>query len=308
MQKLAALKLDIIDYRSWHPRGINTTLVNEIYAKDILRLTKKGEAQELLEERINEVQQMLEKAIGQPETSKVKVQRWYPGVVEEIVESVHDKTKHKKSFSLEQRLVSEAAGEMDRRQSMQVAATQEKTVDEILSGMQTSSTVPAGGDTATPTVVASKPTRRRRQKMRSTPVVGGGLFGESSREEKEEVEEVNKKEGSVATIKKWKPDFAFGMRGHRAEIVVDGESFDVRLNSETLKALRTGFSGDFLDRRGMSIDNVSLSSGDVTNMLQGYVRSAVPMTQITEEEDSETSSAQGNSTHGKSTEKDMPPV
>jgi Kef-type K+ transport system membrane component KefB len=306
MQKLAALKLDIIDYRSWHPRGINTTLVNEIYAKDVLLLTKKGGAQELLEERIAEVQAVLEKAIGQPETSKVKVQRWYPGVVEEIVESVHDKTKHKKSFSLEQRLVSEAAGEMDRRQSMQVAATHEKTVEEILSGMQTSPTVPAGGDTAPTVVAVGKPTRRRRQKMRSTPVVGGGLFGESNREEKEEVEEVNKKEGSVSTIKKWKPDFDFGMRGHRAEIVVNGESFDVRLNTDTLKALRTGFSGDFLDSRGMSIDNVSLSSGDVTNMLQGYVRSALPMTQITEEEDSETSSAQGN--NGKSTDKDMPPV
>ena len=36
MGTLAKLGLEVIDHRAWSPRGVNTTLVNEIYAKDTL--------------------------------------------------------------------------------------------------------------------------------------------------------------------------------------------------------------------------------------------------------------------------------
>ena len=123
--------------------------------------------------------------------------------------------------------------------------------------------------------------RRRRRKMRSTPAVGGDLFGGADADAAAPVE----KEGIASTTKKWKPDFDFGMKGQRAEIIIDGETFDVRLNAHAIKALRSGFSGDMLDSRGISINNAPLQSGDVTNMLSGYVRNA-SLSQITEEPDS----------------------
>ena len=308
MAKLSQLKLDIIDHRSWHPRGIDTTLVNEIYVKDILKLEKKGEAQDILKKRIDEVREALMAAIAQPETSKVKVQRWFPGVVQEIVESVHDRTKQKKNISLEQRLVSEAAAQMDHRQSVQTTATKERTVAEILAEMG-DAPVPEPkpvGDAAAGGAPTGVPRRRRRQKMRSTPVVGGDLFGGTDTTTDQNEQEEPKAGGVPAIKKKWKPDFDFGMKGKRAEIIVDGESFDVRLNSEVIKSLRSGFSGDMLDSRGISLDNVGVRSGDVTNMLSGYVRSAMPMSKIIEEGGSESDTS---SMHGRGDLKpDAPPV
>lgn len=316
MQTLSNLSLDIIDHRSWHPRGIDTTLVNEIYVKDVLKLEKKGEAQQRLKERIDEIRQALEDTIRQPDSSKVKVQRWFPGVVEEIVESVHDKTKKKSKLSLQQRLVVEAAAQMDQRQSIQTTATKERSVREILADMGEAPEEEQKGDSGGAPAAASGggPKRRRRQKMRSTPVVGGDLFGEGHHEDKSSVHAAPEKEGTTPSGKKWKPDFDFGLKGHRAEIIVDGECFDVRLNSETLKALRTGFSGDMLDSRGISLDNVALRSGDVSSKLHGFVRNAAPMTKITEEleSDSDTSSMVG--THATANSKppahheSLPPV
>lgn len=78
MASIGRMGLDIIDHRSWHPRGISTTLVNEIYCKDKISV-EKGKSQEALEARIDEIQKKLEQTINQPDTSKVKVSRWFPG-------------------------------------------------------------------------------------------------------------------------------------------------------------------------------------------------------------------------------------
>merc|ERR1712151_910636 len=53
MKTLADLGLDIIDHRQWAPRGVNTTVVNEIYAKDKLELERQDRehAREVLNER-----------------------------------------------------------------------------------------------------------------------------------------------------------------------------------------------------------------------------------------------------------------
>jgi len=308
MAKLSDLKLDIIDHRSWHPRGIDTTLVNEIYVKDVLTLEKKGEAQEVLKKHMDEIRDALRETINQPNTSKVKVGRWFPGVVEEIVESVHDHGKRKKTRSLQQALVSEASAAMDQHQAIQTAATKERSIREILADM--GQATPDETKTEGQAVSGDAPVpRRRRRKMRSTPVVGGDLFGDNSAAgtstEKEEAQtglfsgKTSKKNGDPLDM--------FGMRGHRAEIIVDGETFDVRLSAQAVKALRSGFSGDMLDSRGISLDSVSVQSGDVTNMLSGYVRNNMPMSKIKEEaeSESETSSVQPN---GGSKPDHMPPV
>lgn len=221
-------------------------------------------------------------------------------VVEEIVESVHEKSTHgKKTLNIEERLLREAAEALDKRQDIQTHATKEKTVEEILEGMQSSSKdqLPVGEEgKEAPTLDAggARPTRprRRRQKMRSTPVVGGDMFGPSDFGKEKDDHKASAKLGGDAK-KEWKPDFDFGRRGHKAEIIVLGESYDVRISDETLKALRTGFSGDMLDSRGMSLSGIAIQPDtNVVNQLHGYVRNIGQLGKIVEEQDgeSETSS------------------
>ena len=214
MSTLAKLGLEVIDHRAWHPRGIDTTLVSEIYAKDVLqRLVNNstGDAedgftstQQALEHRLDEIKQALERTINQPDVARVKVQRWYPGVVEQIVEeSNHGPLR--RHISLEASLLQEATARLTRKQSVQTNATREKSVEEILEGLPdlpTSGGGGGGGDGGDGGGVSSSndydeepdslwrmddPTntthhshgRRGRRKVRSSPVVGGGLFGET---------------------------------------------------------------------------------------------------------------------------------
>jgi Kef-type K+ transport system membrane component KefB len=328
MASLTKLGIDIIDHRSWHPRGIATTLVNEIYCEDKIDIKQKGQGQVELETRIAEIEEALAKVIAQPETSNVKVSRWYPGVVEEITESVVEKHKvtGKSCLSVENRLLKEASERLTKRQTMQTSATVDKSVEEILNEMHTPATVELGAvkegqagvePIGLPTTTAKPATksasrRHHRQKMRSTPVVGGGLFGETSQEEKESdredmeiIKEGLRGDSGGAKIKKWKPSFNLPTSGTQAEIIVDGESYTVRINNDTLKALRTGFSGDTLDSRGIfSSGGISIQpdSTNVVSMLGGYVRTtngALGLGAIMEEggevAESETSSTNGGS-------------
>ena len=130
--------------------------------------------------------------------------------------------------------------------------------------------------------------------MRSTPVVGGGLFGEG-RETKEDEDLGPTKplrplggKSPSSTLLNFKPS------GHAAEIIVDGEVYKIRINDMTLKNLRTGYSGDVLNNRGIAVSggmSIQHDENDVVSRLQGYIRS--PLGQISEEvvgEGSETSS------------------
>jgi len=230
----------------------------------------------------------------------------YYSVVEEIVTSIHEKKRVGKSnLNLEERLLNEAAMKLDEKQSKQINATKEKTVEEILAGMQSeSSTALQPSEEEKAAVPGAPKRRRRRQKMRSTPVVGGGLFGENKNDDESDddshhgMSATKKASGGVSD---WKPDFNFGRNGHRAEIIVKGESYNVRINDQTLKALRTGFSGDMLDGHGLSGIQIQPDSSQVVNRLAGYVRNQ-PLAQISEEtadSESETSSVVPNGGTGK---------
>lgn len=313
MSALASLGLDIIDHRSWHPRGISTTLVTEVYVKDKIEV-KKGESQEVLNKRIAEIREALEKKINQPDEARVNVQRWYPGVVQEIVESYDEKSKRvgSKKLNVEERLLMEAEAKLTAKQTLQQQATTEKSVQEILASMNTQPTLPsdmeegavavATGD-ADAAPAKARRARRRRQKMRSTPVVGGGLFGETDTDSESSVgaEDVaGDLERTRKAMKQMKMDFNLPRSGHKAELIVDGESYNIRISSETLKALRKGFSGDMLDSRGLSsMHGISIEPDEaqVVNRLQGYIRN-MPLNKIVEEpaaeSESETSSLHGD--------------
>jgi hypothetical protein len=70
--------LDVIDHRAWSPRGINTTLVNEVYARCPVNVSAYDTPEEALDALIEEITNSIKEQIDQPD-SKVKVQRWFPG-------------------------------------------------------------------------------------------------------------------------------------------------------------------------------------------------------------------------------------
>merc|ERR1712151_530005 len=189
MNTMGKLKLEIIDHRTWNPRGINTTLVNEIYAKDFIVVTEDDE--QSLNDRLLEIQKALLETIKQPDKAKVKVHRWFPGVIEEIVEEVIETeedgiivTKTQRKVNLKQEIASEAATLLEKKKEMQLKATKERDVKDILGentngkdGTDENKTTTTTSTTVVQSELGSLPTtRRKRVKTRSTPVIGGDLF------------------------------------------------------------------------------------------------------------------------------------
>ena len=70
--------LDVIDHRAWSPRGINTTLVNEVYVRCSIDISSNESPEQALDKLIEEITKSIKFEIDQPD-SKVKVQRWFPG-------------------------------------------------------------------------------------------------------------------------------------------------------------------------------------------------------------------------------------
>lgn len=281
--------LDVIDHRAWSPRGINTTLINEVYARSTLKIKPDQTSQEALDVLMEDIKSSIEAVINQP-GAKIKVQRWYPGVVEEIVEEVNE--KRQMNINVRQRLLKEAAQNLERKQKIQTEATKEKTVAELLGdGTPEAPQDVETGATDVPERIGqpaadqpkSKPRRRVRQKMRSTPVVGGGLFGESieARSGRED-----HRHGVSNYHRPQQDDFAWSKvnaAGVPAEITVKGEVYNIRISRDTWKDLKKGFQNS-TDSRGIPISGIEITAQDdapVTQRLQGFVRN-MPLGQIQE--------------------------
>lgn len=255
-------------------------MVNEVYAKDSISINGTDKTEDYLKEHITDIEAEIRVVVG--EEARVRVQRWYPGAFEEDHQSKNSATKR----SVEQRLLSEASSHLERNQNLQMDATKGKSVEEILSidGEKDEKNVLfLLNSSATPVAISgAAPRRRRRQKMRSSPVVGGDLFSETVMGTHPQEEEKSDNKGQNTK----QPAFSLGpTTGHRAEIVVDGESYNVTISNATIKSLQTGYSGDMLDHGGVSIHGVSLnpSSETVSNQLQGYVRHTGALLVIDEE-------------------------
>mmetsp|Transcript_113488 Transcript_113488/g.169781 ORF Transcript_113488/g.169781 Transcript_113488/m.169781 type:complete len:796 (+) Transcript_113488:101-2488(+) len=284
MRCMANQGLDVIDHRAWSPRGIHTTLVNEVYARASLDIKSSENSQIALERLIESIKTALDKIFTGDDRAKVKVQRWFPGVVEEIVEEVSEKT----AASVTQRLLKEASFALDRKQKIQTTATEAKSVQDILGGDVESGAQPpeapsepekpavrfSAGLAGVPEGEAAKPRRRVRHKTRSTPVVGGGLFGEA-------IEAKSGRERRISDLTKKQDDLNFSApksQGIPAEISVKGETFRIRINRETLRDLQRGAEGQMVDSRGIAISGVSISASDdapVVQRLQGFVRTSM---------------------------------
>ena len=65
---LTSLKLEVIDNRSWHPRGVDSTLMTEIFVQDdcFLNLLGAEEQGKTIDERIAEVNEAMMTKLKQP--------------------------------------------------------------------------------------------------------------------------------------------------------------------------------------------------------------------------------------------------
>ena len=65
---LTSLKLEVIDNRSWHPRGVDSTLMTEIFVQDdcFLHCSDEESHTKSIDDRIAEVNEAMTKAIRQP--------------------------------------------------------------------------------------------------------------------------------------------------------------------------------------------------------------------------------------------------
>jgi hypothetical protein len=226
------------------------------------------------------------------------VTRWFPGVVTEIVDEIHETSEARATHqraSLTDRLLTEATSALENKQRLQTTATQEKSMSELIGELNlpsaTITEVPlASGDAPTPKPTAAPRTRNKRvrQKMRSTPVFGGSLFGEDSKEESTTTGAPAADTATAGTAKETKDIWKSGFRttGHSAELNIDGEAYQIRISEDTLKNLRKGYSGETLDGRGfaLSAGSIKIEGADspVVNMLQGYVRNT-KLTNIAED-------------------------
>eukprot|EP00541_Cyclophora_tenuis_P019151 CAMPEP_0116572062 /NCGR_PEP_ID=MMETSP0397-20121206/17958_1 /TAXON_ID=216820 /ORGANISM="Cyclophora tenuis, Strain ECT3854" /LENGTH=331 /DNA_ID=CAMNT_0004100331 /DNA_START=483 /DNA_END=1478 /DNA_ORIENTATION=- len=272
MNIMSALRdhdLEIIDHRSWHPRGIATTLVNEVYVRD-----RKNLEEEALQSRMDEVKAALEKTINQPDDSKVKVTRWFPGVINEIIEEVQENvetTKQINKATIEERLLSEATEALERKEKIQTSATENKSLHDLVNEV----TVPEASLLADVGVTTTVAKRRTRKKTRSTPVFGGSLFGEETGHHAPPsnlvVPPVAKDDAKVV---KGKLPSKTGPSGHTADLVFNGHTYHVRLSDFAIKEIRDHYSGATPYKRAVPLSGVTLASADtpVVNMLQGFVR------------------------------------
>ena len=284
----------MIDHRAWSPRGVNTTLVNEVYARSQLSVEHSEEGEEV-ENLMQDLEKAILDAIDQPGVAKVKVQRWYPGVIQEIVEETDEKSQK----NIHHRLLTEATSALERKQTVQTLATRQKSVAEITGidpgalEAEIKKEEEKSAEATIPQMSAAKdlghrPRRRVRQKMRSTPVVGGGLFGEtieakSGRDGETRISDFNKKRNSGGNMN-W--SFDSGKRGIPAEITIKGEIYSIRIARDTWRDLQKGFHGQMVDNRGIEISQMNIEATDdapIVQRLAGFVRN-MPLRRITEED------------------------
>lgn len=257
--------------------------MTEIFLQDDCFLKGKDEeGQKTIDERIAEVHETMTKAIRQA-GAKVKVTRWFPGVLQTISEEVKSKSSStsvviSRRGSVRDLLASEATKNLESKRNNQLDATKEKTLDDIKKemGIPVDTPAPAAKEPVLDSIlepsIGSKPPpkttlRRVRQKMRSTPVVGGSLFDDIK--PSAPVEEPTMQAGDGG--KSIPHSFTGSLGGQSAELVVNGEVFKIRVMPETVHRIRSGYSGELLEDSSV---NFSQKDVPIEHRLQGFIRTS----------------------------------
>lgn len=213
-------------------------------------------------------------------------------MLQAIVEEVKSKSSVSKTTTsgaatVKEILAREATKTLETKRNMAIAATKEKSLDEIKKEMgipvdsTPAATEPAPVDLGAQAPIAPPTTTRRRvrQKMRSTPVTGGSLF--------DDVKPTTPEEPAAGAAAD-RQAISDNLIGQAAELVVNGEVFKIRIMPQTVHRIRSGYSGELLDD-----SSVGFSSKDVPieHRLQGFIRTGqLGLTSISEEEMTDTAS------------------
>ena len=161
--------LEVVDHRSWHPRGFGT-LVMECYVRNL----KEGIEEEA---RREEIEKAITVALGQPaDKAHVRVRRWRPGAVAGLFEDVGTPNVAD-TEQIHSRVLEEATKSLEMRRSLQEGATRAKSVAEIMGAGVAMGDIEAPASHPPPLKPAASPTRIR-QKMLSTPVGGQSVLFE----------------------------------------------------------------------------------------------------------------------------------
>jgi len=243
MKSLKECGLQTIDVRSWHPRGADTMMVNEIYARDTHKIDANDSAE--VQKRLDDIKLKLESAISQPDSAEVVVQKWYPGIVEEVEEYIEKddssaKTKQPPKFSIASRLFAEADAKLEEDlQKLQAGMQDELSKSSFV---ECSLPTPVGADVVEDDgpVVSTKVT---------TPVVGGGLLGETN-----------------------PPSLAKPSDEHVGYAVIKGRRYEITVSDDTVKKLE---SSDAVGRRRALAHDLKFRLGRrqrLARNLRGHVR------------------------------------
>ena len=205
--------------------------------------------------------------------------RWYPGVLQAIIEQVQSKSSVSTQIhvpanivtagkSVKDLLAKEASQTLEYTRNLQINATKEKSLSEIKKelGMPVESIPETPLEASSPAGPAPTSTRRRvRQKMRSTPVTGGSLFDDNKSQASEE---------SKAHTGPVRFDgFSDNTSGQVAELVVGGEVFNIRVMPQTIQRIRSGYSGELLDDASVRFSHADVP---IEHRLQGFIRTGLP--------------------------------
>lgn len=280
METMQKLKLEMIDHRSWHPPG-DDTLVNEVFVKDMVMDATAIKA------RMDEIGQAMSNTIKQ-RSAKVKVSRWYPGVLQEIKEvdeevctdhhvekrmnqnQTRNGPKKSKSYAeLTTAIMEEATQELRRRQSSGSLNSLGDTEPESVPSES------GARDAVDDNVVIRQKKRHKKfiQKTHSTPVAGGDLF--------EQKDSSLERAPSITDLKNMAEEMSGKVvEGRLCTLNVDGDTFKVRISHGTINRIRTGYGSNYIEN-----DNVTVNPDDVpvTNRLEGFVRNQDTLGTVTEE-------------------------
>lgn len=228
---------------------------------------------------------------------KIKVTRWFPGVLQEIAEEVRTNSVVSSDLvdglgeSVRDRIQKKASRQLENKQKVQLAATELKPLEKIMKEMgiptdaQTTSdkaragkaraTINASGEVQEKT--GGTVTRRRvRQKMRSTPVTGGSLFDDHRPLDAAPEPELHKVPGKASVSR----PSARESEGRAVELVVDGQVYRIRVLPGTLQRIEAGYSNELLEDSSVQVKQADVP---LEHRLQGFIRTGGGAEIISEE-------------------------
>jgi len=289
---VTSLGLEIIDNRSWHPRGADSTLTTEIFAQDdCFNQDADKDMNKSIADRLVQVNQSIFGSIRQP-AAKVKVTRWFPGVLQgggEVNEE-GTSTMGKRQGSVKDMLALEASKTLENKQDY---ATGAKSLSEIkkatsqssgsMSRMSREGSIKDLLAMEASTILEIESQRKFKDSAAVSKSMGdinnefGGLgatpeTGAPSTDRVAARRRARQKMRSTPVIGGSlfdEPETETSKKDQSVELVVGGEVFKIRVMPATIHRIRAGYSGELLDDSSIKFSSVDVP---IEQRLGGYVR------------------------------------